>query len=230
MSLDMGVCASSGSVGFWPIIPAALGSQLSSHAHIWHSFPDMITIHLPLRFWLCGIFPLFPSGTEARFQKWTAHPSTLLLTPLYPTHAPFPFRPTVALLLFASSTDSCCLAIGILWSKPFTPWVSCLCLPAWSGHLAATTLGWPPARIGKEGEGWWGEGLDRREAQPWGFLSPAALTSTVLSDPLRWGLISTLMFSFSPFQYSLMSDIESLVSTHDVVGEMFNHGTATREF
>lgn len=94
MSLDMGVCASSGSVGFWPIIPAALRSQLSSHAHIWHSFPDMITIHLPLRFWLCGIFPSFPSGTEARSQKRTAHPSTPLLTPLYPTHAPrFPSDP-----------------------------------------------------------------------------------------------------------------------------------------
>lgn len=46
--LNMGVCSSSGSVGFWPIIPAALRSQLRSHAHIWHSFPDMITIHLPL--------------------------------------------------------------------------------------------------------------------------------------------------------------------------------------
>lgn len=76
-----------------------------------------------------------------------SHPCTL-----------FPFRPTVSLslLLFASSADSCCLAIGILWSKPFTPWVSCLCLPAWSGHLAATSLRWPPARIGKDGEGWGG--------------------------------------------------------------------------
>lgn len=73
--LDMGVCASSGSVGFWPIIPAALRSQLRSHAHIWHSFLDMITIHLPLRVWLCGIFPSFPSGTGATFQKWTARPT-----------------------------------------------------------------------------------------------------------------------------------------------------------
>lgn len=72
--LDMGVCASSGSVGFWPIIPAALRSQLRSHAHIWHSFPDMITIHLPLRVWLRAVFPSFPCGTAATSQKCTTHP------------------------------------------------------------------------------------------------------------------------------------------------------------
>lgn len=124
MSLDMGVCASSGSVGFWPIIPAALRSQLRSHAHIWHSFPDMITIHLPLRFWLCGIFPSFPNGTGGqllRNEGLTLAPLYSLLLFLSHPCTPFPCRPTVSLLLFASSTDSCCLAVGILWLKPFPP-------------------------------------------------------------------------------------------------------------
>lgn len=75
------MCASSGSVGFWPIIPAALRSQLRSHAHIWHSFLNMITIHLPLWVWLCGIFPSFPSGTGATFQKLTTHPISTTATP-----------------------------------------------------------------------------------------------------------------------------------------------------
>lgn len=92
--LDMGVCASSGSVGFWPIIPAALRSQLRSHAHIWHSFPDMITIHLPLWVWLCGIFPSFPGGTGATFQKWTTRPTTPWLALLHTTPKPcFPSTP-----------------------------------------------------------------------------------------------------------------------------------------
>lgn len=91
--LDMGVCASSGSVGFWPIIPTALRSQLRSHAHFWHSFPDMITIHLPLWVWLHGIFPSFPSGTGTMFQKWTAHPYTPLLCLLYPTPHSTPLSP-----------------------------------------------------------------------------------------------------------------------------------------
>lgn len=90
--LDMGVCASSGSVGFWPIIPAALRSQLCSHAHIWHSFPDMITIHLPLWVWLRRIFPSFPSGTGATFQKWTARPTTpyslFFIPPPHPVSLP----------------------------------------------------------------------------------------------------------------------------------------------
>lgn len=102
--LDMGVCASSGSVGFWPIIPAALRSQLRSHAHIWHSFPDMITIHLPLWVWLRGIFPSFPSGTEATFQKWTTYTSnppnpllySLTRSSLFHTH--FLFHLTVSSL------------------------------------------------------------------------------------------------------------------------------------
>lgn len=154
-ALDMGVCASSGSVGFWPIIPAALRSQLRSHAHIWHSFPDMITIHLPLRFFgYAEYFHHSPSGTGATFQKWNNSPpaplySLLFIPPLHPVSLP----PHCLLILFASSTDSCCLAIGILCYKPFPPWVSCLCLPARSGHLAATSLQWPPARIGKEREG-----------------------------------------------------------------------------
>lgn len=79
------MCASSGSVGFWPIIPTALRSQLRSHAHFWHSFPDMITIHLPLWVWLHRIFPSFPSGTGTMFQKRTAHPCTPLLCLLYST-------------------------------------------------------------------------------------------------------------------------------------------------
>lgn len=153
--LDMGVCASSGSVGFWPIIPAALRSQLRSHAHIWHSFPDMITIHLPLWVWLSRIFPSFPSGTGATFQKWTTHPTTpysLFFIP--PPHLVSLPPHCLPLIPPPFSTDSCCLAIGILWYNPFSPWVSCLCLPAWLGHLAETSLQWPPARIGKEGEGW----------------------------------------------------------------------------
>lgn len=150
--LDMGVCASSGSVGFWPIIPAALRSQLRSHAHIWHSFLDMITIHLPLRVWLCGIFPSFPSGTGATFQKWTARP-TAATTP-YSLVFILSLPPHCLLLVQPPSTDSCCFATGILWYNPFPPWVSCLCLQTWLGHLAVTSFHWPPARIGKEGEGW----------------------------------------------------------------------------
>lgn len=97
--LNMGVCASSGSVGFWPIIPAALRSQLRSHAHIWHSFPDMITIHLPLWVWLRGIFPSFPSRTGATFQKWTTYPTSTTATPyssLSHPHTPLPSHHTVS--------------------------------------------------------------------------------------------------------------------------------------
>lgn len=120
--LDMGVCASSGSVGFWPIIPAALRSQLRSHAHIWHSFPDMITIHLPLWVWLRRIFPSFPSGTGATFQKWTTHPTTPYLLFFIPPPHPVSLPPHCLLLIPPpSSTDSCCLAIGILWYNPFFP-------------------------------------------------------------------------------------------------------------
>lgn len=149
--LDMGVCASSGSVGFWPIIPAALRSQLRSHAHIWHSFLDMITIHLPLRVWLCGIFPSFPSGTGATFQKWTARPTA---TTPYSLVFILSLPPHCLLLVQPPPTDSCCFATGILWYNPPPPWVSCLCLQTWLGHLAVTSFHWPPARIGKEGEGW----------------------------------------------------------------------------
>lgn len=87
----MGVCASSGSVGFWPISSAALRSLLCSHAHIWHSFPDMITIHLPVwngsveyfhhSKWNCSDFPEPPP--LFRFLP-------LLLLPRTPRVQPFP--------------------------------------------------------------------------------------------------------------------------------------------
>lgn len=91
------------------------------------------------------------------------------LTLLYPTPTPR-FPPTLLSPPYTtpSSTDSCCLAVGILWYNPFSPWVSCLCLPAWLGHLAATSLQWPPARIGKEGEGW---GDRWEEKQLWNSVS-----------------------------------------------------------
>lgn len=66
-----------------------------------------------------------------------------------------PPTPPLCLLLIppTSNIDSCCLAERILRYGPFPLWVSCLCLLAWLGHLAATSLHWPPARMGKEGEG-----------------------------------------------------------------------------
>ena len=166
--LDMGVCASSGSVGFWTIIPTALRSQLRSHAHFWHSFPDMITIHLPLWVWLHGIFPSLPSGTGTMFQKWTAHPCH----PLTLSSLSHPPTPPLCLLLIppTSNIDSCCLAERILRYGPFPLWVSCLCLLAWLGHLAATSLHWPPARMGKEGGGAESRIEERRSSH--GTVSP----------------------------------------------------------
>lgn len=143
--LDMGVCASSGSVGFWPIIPAALRSQLRSHAHIWHSFPDMITIHLPLWVWLRRIFPSFPSGTGATFQKWTTYPSTPYSLFLIPPPHPVSLPPHCLLIPPPSSTDSCCLAIGILQYNPFFPPESAVCVcrhdwVIWQRHLFSDLL------------------------------------------------------------------------------------------
>lgn len=94
----MGVCASAGSVGFWPIIPAALRSQLSSHAHFWHSFLDMITIHLPLWVWLCVEY-FHHSRVEleqcSRNEQLTPTPTRACSSLSHP-HTPFPSHPTVS--------------------------------------------------------------------------------------------------------------------------------------
>lgn len=117
--LDMGVCASSGSVGFWSIIPAALRSQLRSHAHIWHSFPDMITIHLPLWVWLHRIFPSLPSGTEATFQKWTTHPNSATPTRSSLSHTQLPSQLTVYSIQSLSSTTNPLVQTFFLLSQLF---------------------------------------------------------------------------------------------------------------
>lgn len=151
--LDMGVCASSGSVGFWPIIPAALRSQLRSHAHIWHSFPNMITIHLPLWVWLRRRFPSFSSRVGATFQKWTTCPTTtpdlLFFTPTTTTSLspPHPLPPQHRFLLPCNKNPLV---------EPFFPlsqlfvcrhhWV------IWQQHLFSDLLG-----QGMNGE-WWAVG------------------------------------------------------------------------
>ena len=177
--LNMGVCASSGSMGFWTIIPAALRSQLLSHAHIWHSFPDMITIHLPLWVWLRRIFPSFPSGIGATFQKWTAHPTTPLLALLYPTPTPcFPSTP-----LSPPYTTRlqhrfllCCNRNPLL--QPFFPlsqlFVTAGMIGSFGSDISSVT-----SRLDREGRG----GIDERERQPWNYLTTACFCSTVLSDP-----------------------------------------------
>lgn len=88
-----------------------------------------------------------------------------LLTCLYPILS---LPPHCLLLVQPPSTDSCCFATGILWYNPFSPWVSCLCLQTWLGHLAVTSFHWPPARIGKEGEGW---GIRWAKKQLWNCIS-----------------------------------------------------------
>lgn len=141
--LDMGVCASSGSVGFWPIIPAALRSLLRSHAHIWHSFPDMITIHLPLWVWLYGIFPSFPSGTGATFQNWTTSPPPPP-PQLSPHPTPTPSSPPTLLSPYPTPTPpSSRFLLPWNWNplvQPFFPPESAVCVcrhdwVIWQRHL-----------------------------------------------------------------------------------------------
>lgn len=188
--LDMGVCASSGSVGFWPIIPAALRSQLRSHAHIWHSFTDMITIHLPLWVWLRGIFPSFPSGTGATFQKWTTHPHHRLyplLSRLYPTPTPR-FSPTPLSPLYTTPLQHRfllpCNRNPLV--QPFFPPESAVCVcrhdwVIWQRHLFSDLL-LGQGRKGRD-EGGIGAGQMRREAAMKLYLTTACFPSTALSDP-----------------------------------------------
>lgn len=73
-------------------------------------------------FWLCRIFPSFPEWNWSHVPEMNNSPpaplySLLFIPPVHPVSLP----PHCLLILFASSTDSCCLAIGILCYKPFPP-------------------------------------------------------------------------------------------------------------
>lgn len=87
------------------------------------------------------------SGTEATFQKWATHPSTA--TPCLLVFIPHPVSlpPHCLLLIQApSSTDSCCLAIGILgYNLFFFPPESAVCVcrhgwVIWQWHLITDLL------------------------------------------------------------------------------------------
>lgn len=86
--LEMGVCASSGSVGFWPIIPTALRSQLRSHAHFWHSFPDMITIHLPLWVLAPRNISIIPEWNWNNVPEMNSAPPCSVFSPRPPCSTP----------------------------------------------------------------------------------------------------------------------------------------------
>lgn len=108
-----------------------------SHAHIWHSFPDMITIHLPL----LGLdytpnISIIPEWNWSSVPEMSNPLTPLLLLQLAPPlsiwpHCLFLMKPIVLVLLPTPSGEDFEGLIGkkgILWSGPFSPWVSCLCL------------------------------------------------------------------------------------------------------
>lgn len=142
-------------LGLWDFGPQFL--QLSGHSSVLtHIFGIPSPTWLPYTFHSGFGYAEYFHHSRVELEQRSRNEQ---LTPPPPTrsslsHTPFPFHPTVSPLHHPLQRRFLLPCNRNPLVQPFfSPWVSCLCLQAWLGHLAATSLRWPPAREGRGGMG-----------------------------------------------------------------------------
>lgn len=156
MSLDMGVCASSGSVGFWPIIPAS--SQVTAQfSRTYLAFLPRHDYHTPstpvLAMWNISIIPEWNWSQVSEMNGSPQHPFTH--SSLSHPCTLFPFRPTVSRSYYSPPAQiPAVLQLESSGPNPLPPESAvCVCRRdrvIWQRHLFGDLLlGW--GRKGRDG-------------------------------------------------------------------------------